>query len=75
MFLSCKKEKKKQLEGIVNCIFFFFCKFAQSEVFLRNEGEDGFLTFLSKGSVLVLLRQLRCGLGTLRLLPWVITGD
>ena len=80
LFLSCKKkkkEKKKQLEGIVNCgvFFFFFCQFARSEVFLRNEGEDGFLTFLSKGGVLVLLRQLRCGLGTLRLLPWVITGD
>ena len=77
LFLSCKKKKKKkQLEGIVNCgCFFFFCKFARSEVFLRNEGEGGFLTFLSKGGVLVLLRQLRCGLGTLRLLPWVITGD
>lgn len=76
LFLSCKKEKKKQLEGIVNCIMFlFFCKFARSEVFLRNEGEDDFLIFLSKGNVLVLLRQLRCGLGTLRLLPWVIIGD
>ena len=52
-----------------------FNKFARSEVFIRNEGEYDFLTFLSKGSVLVLLRQLRYGLGTLRLLPWVITGD
>jgi len=78
-YLVKKKEKEKAARRYsqlwVVCFFFFFCKFAWSEVFLRNEGEDGFLTFLSKGGVLVLLRQLRCGLGTLRLLPWVITGD